>query len=790
VSSPGRPGPDPARSVPTSTYRFQLGPDLDFAAAAELTGYLADLGVGALYASPVLAAAPGSTHGYDVVDPTRASPALGGDDGFARLADRLHQAGLGLVVDIVPNHEGIAVPQANPAWWDVLEYGPESEYAKFFDIDWSRPPIMVPVLADADAVNDLQLKDGQLAYYDQRFPIAPGTDGGTPQEVHERQHYRLTDWRRANTELNYRRFFDITTLAAVRVEDPEVFQATHATVLRWVSDGLVSGLRVDHPDGLADPGGYLRRLAAEAPSAWLVVEKILGPDEAMPPPDRWPVDGTTGYDLLRLVCGLFVDPDGEPGLTDLATAEYGPQDLAQLEYEGKRWIAERILRAEVRRIAALAPKPGSTDEGSTDEGSTEQAVIELLASFAVYRSYLADGEAEPLHAAAAQATRRAPDQADAIDAMVAAMIADPGGELAERVQQTAAMVMAKGVEDTVFYRYNRFVALNEVGGSPDRFGVTPDEFHRRAGALAVGPHAATMTTLSTHDTKRSEDVRARLAVLSEVPAEFAAAVSRWSARARLPEPTLNLLAWQSLVGAWPISPDRLRGYLEKASREAKLATSWTEPNPEFDQAVAAWPQAVLASAGLIADVEGFVRWIRPAGWVNALGQKLVQLTMPGVPDLYQGSELWDLSLVDPDNRRPVDFAHRRELLARIDAGWLPSVDDSGAAKLLVVARALRLRRDRPELFDGYRPLTADGPAARHALAFQRGSGRLVTVATRLPLTLSRSRGWRDTTLKLPGIPGGVPWVDALTGRSIPAGVVPLDSLLHRYPVALLVRGDQ
>jgi (1->4)-alpha-D-glucan 1-alpha-D-glucosylmutase len=775
--------------VPGSTYRVQLGPDLDFAAAAELTGYLADLGVGALYASPVLAATPGSTHGYDVVDPTRASPALGGDDGFARLSERLRQAGLGLVLDIVPNHEGIAEPQANPAWWDVLEHGPESKYAKFFDIDWSRPPIMVPVLADDSATSDLQIVDGQLAYYDQRFPIAAGTGGGTPQQVHERQHYRLTNWRRANAELNYRRFFDITTLAAVRVEDPEVFRATHATVLRWVADGLVTGLRVDHPDGLADPGAYLRRLAGDAPSAWLVVEKILGPDEVLPPPARWPVDGTTGYEVLRLVCGLFVDPDGEAALTALATAECGPQDLAEMKYQAKRWIAENILRAEVRRIAEVA-QAGARDLPTRNPAAIEQAVIELLASFEVYRSYLADGEPGPLHDAAADAARRTPDQAPVIDALVAAMTGEPGGELAERVQQTAAMVMAKGVEDTVFYRYNRFVALNEVGGDPGRFGVPAAEFHRRSVALAEGPHAATMTTLSTHDTKRSEDVRARLAVLSEIPDEFAGAVRRWSARARLPEPTLNLLAWQSLAGAWPISPERLRGYLEKASREAKLVTSWTEPNEEFDRAVAAWPKTVLADGGLIADVEGFVRLIRPAGWVNALGQKLVQLTMPGQPDLYQGSELWDLSLVDPDNRRPVDFAHRRELLARIDAGWQPPIDDSGAAKLLVVARALRLRRARPELFQGYRPLAADGPAAQHVLAFQRGNGHLVTVATRLPLTLGRSRGWRDTTLKLPGIPGGVPWIDALTGRTVPAGAVALDALLSRYPVALLVRGEQ
>jgi (1->4)-alpha-D-glucan 1-alpha-D-glucosylmutase len=370
-------------TTPSSTYRVQLGPDLDFAAAADLTGYLADLGVGALYASPVLAAAPGSTHGYDVVDPTRASPALGGDEGFTSLAGRLRRAGLGLVVDIVPNHEGIAVPQANPAWWDVLEHGANSSHARYFDIDWTRPPIMVPVLADDAAVADIKIVDGQLAYYDQRFPIAPGTGQGSPQQVHERQHYRLVSWRRANTELNYRRFFDITTLAAVRVEDLEVFDVTHALILGWVREGQVTGLRVDHPDGLADPGRYLRRLASAAPQAWRVVEKILGPDEAMPPPGRWPVAGTTGYDTLRLVCGLFVDPAGEGPLTALATAEYGPQDLGEMERDAKRWIAEHVLRAEVRRIAAVAARDLPFGSGRAD---LEPAVIELLASFAVYRS--------------------------------------------------------------------------------------------------------------------------------------------------------------------------------------------------------------------------------------------------------------------------------------------------------------------------------------------------------------------------------------------------------------------
>ena len=770
-------------TAPASTYRVQLGPGLTFSGAAELIPYLRDLGVGAMYTSPVLAAVPGSTHGYDVVDPTRLNPGLGGDRGFADLACRLREAGLGLVIDIVPNHMGVALPAANPTWWDVLGLGRASPFARFYDIDWDRAPIMVPVLADAAAVADLAIIDGQLAYHDLRFPLAPGTEGGTPQQVHERQHYRLTDWHRADSELNYRRFFEVTTLAAVRVEDPVVFRATHERVLRCVADGLVTGLRVDHPDGLADPGAYFRRLAAAAPSAWLVVEKILGANERLPA--LWPVAGTTGYDALRLVSGLFVDTGGEPAVTAFAAAECGPQDLRQMEHDAKQWVAEHILLAEVRRIARAARR--CLPAGQSEPGQIEPAVAELLASFSVYRSYLADDEADALQTAAAEASRRAPGLAATIGALARQMTADPVGELAERVQQTAAMVMAKGVEDTVFYRYNRFIALNEVGGDPGRFGVTPEEFHWRVGDVAAGDHPRSMTALSTHDTKRSEDVRARLAVLSELPDEFAAAVRRWSARARLPEPTLNLLAWQSLVGAWPISQERLVRYLEKASREAKIATSWTEPNAEFDAAVAAWPKIVLTDGELAADVEAFVTQVRDAGWSNALGQKLVQLAMPGVPDLYQGSELWDLFLVDPDNRRPVDFDRRRDLLTRIDGGWLPGLDDSGAAKLLIVTRALRLRRDRPELFGGsYEPLPAQGPAADHLFAFARGGGHLVAVATRLPVTLQRAGGWRGTTL--PTGPG--PWTDVLTGQPVPSGWVAAEDLLQRYPVALLVRGDQ
>lgn len=764
-------------SVPTSTYRLQLGGGMTFDDAAEVADYLAALGAGALYSSPVLAATPGSPHGYDVADPTRASPALGGEEGRGRLAARLRVLGLGLVLDIVPNHVGVAVPEANPWWWDVLTHGRSSRYARYFDIDWAAGPILLPVL-DADeagALEQLRVVDGRLRYHEHAFPLAPGTETGTPAEVHERQHYRLVSWRRATAELTYRRFFDIATLAALRVEDPDVFADASAEVLRWVSAGEVSGLRVDHPDGLAEPGGYLRRLRAAGPGMWLLVEKILGVGESLPV--SWPADGTTGYDALREVCGLFVDPAAEGLLTQFAAERTGSTArLHHLERQCKRMVAQTILVAEVRRIAKLLPEVPAE--------RAEAAVAEILSAFPVYRSYLPEGRAALDVALSAARTAR-PDLIDVIDVIGSASLREQHGDLATRIQQTSPMVMAKGVEDTAFYRWNRFVALNEVGGDPARFGVLPREFHAAAAAREAG-WPATMTALSTHDTKRSEDVRARLAVLAELPAHWVAAVRGWMARAPLPEPSLELLAWQSLVGAWPIDAARMREYLTKAAKEAKLVTSHVDPVPEVDEAIAAWPEAVLGDAELTAEVAAFVERICEPGWSNSLGQKLLQLAGPGVPDVYQGTELFEYSLVDPDNRRPVDFVARRELLARIDEGRLPPVDATGAAKLLVTAQVLRLRRDEPGLFRGYRPVAAEGPAAEHVVAFRR-SPRLVAVATRLPVGLAARGGWADTVLPLPPVVDGG-WTEALTGRSVTTGMPRLADLLARFPVALLRRG--
>lgn len=753
--------------TPASTYRLQFSASLTLVDAAAVVPYLASLGVGAVYASPLLAAMPGSEHGYDVADPTRVSEVIGGESGRRALVAAVREHGLGLVVDIVPNHLGVADPQANPAWWDVLRHGPPSHFARWFDItSW---PLRLPVLADSsDALADLRLDGGVLRYYDHAFPLAPGTGSGNPQQVHEAQHYRLVSWR---ANVGYRRFFAVSDLAAVRVEDPEVFDATHGEVLRWVAEGEVDGLRIDHPDGLTDPAGYLQRLGEHAPDTWIVVEKILEPGEKLPP--SWPVAGTTGYDALAEVDGMLIDPAGETKFTALDTELTGVQtDWAQLVHDCKHDVATGMLGSELHRLAALAPaRPDVCD-----------ALAEVLACFPVYRSYLPDYGIEYLDQALAAAQHQRPDLALTLAAL-SPQLRDPSDELAVRFQQTSGAVMAKGVEDTAYYRWTRFIALNEVGGDPDHFGLDLDAFHA---ALAHREQLAPqgMTTLSTHDTKRSADVRARLAVLAELPDWWAGAVRGLTklseaAGAPVPDPALGHLLWQTLVGAWPLPPDRLHAFLEKAMREARTRTTWTDPDEHFEAAMHAVADAALDDWGLRSAVATVADRIIAPGRSNSLSAVLVQLAMPGVPDTYQGGELWDLSLVDPDNRRPVDFTARADLLARIDRGWLPDIDDSGAAKLLVVSRVLRARRDHPERFTGYTPLRGAGAAASHAVAFARNE--IVAVATRLPIGLADRGGWGETALPLPE--GS--WTDAFTGFSV-RGDVPLAELLGRYPVALLL----
>jgi (1->4)-alpha-D-glucan 1-alpha-D-glucosylmutase len=752
---------------PTATYRVQVRPEFPLKSTAELADYLADLGVSHLYTAPLLAATPGSEHGYDVVDHSRVNPEIGGEDGRRELSAALRAAGLGLVVDIVPNHAGVAVPAANPAWWDVLKRGRDSPFADWFDIDWSRGRLLIPVLADEpDALDKLTVSGDELHYFDKRYPIAVGTGGGTPQEVHDRQHYELVNWTRGDAELNYRRFFAIVDLAGLRVEDPEVFEATHAEILRWYREGSVQGIRVDHPDGLRDPGEYMRRLHDAAPDAWLVVEKILEPEEDLPP---WPVAGTTGYDTLAEICGVFVDATTEAFFDTLDHHLTGGETSWQdLVHQTKYHVATTLLDAELARLSRLVP----------EVDAAPRALAELAACFPVYRSYLPFGSRH-LAKARAEAGRRRPALIPALDQLTG-RLRNASDELAVRFQQYTGAVMAKGVEDTAFYRWTRFTARNEVGNDPSKFGVSPDEFHEAA-AERQRRWPAGMTTLSTHDTKRSEDVRARLAVLSELPGDWTEVVRRWVRIAPLPDPSLAHLIWQAAVGAWPISRERLQAYALKAAREAGVATTWQHPNERFESALRAMVDPVYDDPALHREVADFAASITPPGWSNSLGQKLVQLTMPGVPDTYQGTELWDYSLVDPDNRRPVDFGVRRELLGRIDEGWQPPIDHSGAAKLLVTSRTLRLRRRRPELFTEYRPVFADGMVADHVLAFDRGG--VVVVATRLPVGLSRHGGWFDTTLSL----DGHSWTEVFTNSSYGGSRLAVADVLHRYPVALLVK---
>ena len=747
-------------TIPSSTYRLQINRRFTLDDAARLIGYLSELGVGAVYLSPILQSTMGSDHGYDTTDPSSVDHDRGGEPGLTQLLTSARLGGLGVIIDIVPNHLGIEHPIENPAWWDVLRLGQDSPYASWFDIDWSRGRIMVPVLGDDP---QLSVVDGELRYFEHRFPLAPGSwsEGEDATAVHDRQHYELIHHSRGNQELNYRRFFAITTLAGVRAEDPEVFAATHALIRSWCDDG-VTGLRIDHPDGLRDPLDYLDRLRSFAAQQWITVEKILEPGEELPA--SWPVAGTTGYDAMREVNGVFIDHDHERDFTLLYQRLTGDQRMISDHIEaGKRMAVEVLLPAEVRRMAALAP----------DVPEAAAALAEVAIAFDVYRSYLPEGVAD-LDRAIATAKQRRPELAAVID-QLSPRLHDQCDDLALRMQQLSGAAMAKGVEDTAYYRYSRFIALNEVGGDPGEFGIPLHDFH----ALQVARQdqlPASMTSLSTHDTKRGEDVRARLAVLSEIPEPWADFVELFLSMTAIPNRLFGYFVAQTLAGVGPIEPARLHAYAEKAMREASDGTTWTAPDAAFEKAVhdavdAAYEEPQIRTAW--DQMDGLVT---APGRSNSLGQKLVQLTMPGVPDVYQGTELWDDSLVDPDNRRPVDFARRIQLLEDLGDGP-PSIDETGAAKLWITRQALRLRRARPDSFNGYRPVVASGAADDHLIGFDRGGA--MTLATRLPIRLAASGGWRDTSVELPGS-----YVDVLTGRRW-SETVAVDDLLGAYPVALL-----
>ncbi len=760
----GRPDP------PTSTYRLQIRAGFDLAAATATLDYLRALGAGAVYCSPLLQSAHGSDHGYDVVDHSRVDEQRGGAHRFAELVAAAHQRGLKVVVDIVPNHMGVADAAQNAAWWDLLRLGQESEYAPWFDVDWSSGRILLPVLGDdVDPATELRVEADALRYYEHAFPLAPDTDVTAPiADVLAAQHYELASYRAADTRQNYRRFFAVTDLAGLRIEDRAVFEATHREIRRWVDELGIDGIRVDHPDGLRDPDGYTRWLRELAPDAWITVEKITEPGESLPA--HWPVDGMTGYDALAEVTNIFVDPAGAAALTALQHEFGDSRSWAQHMADGKHLVATTILRAEVLRMARLVP----------DVPHAADALTELAVQLPVYRTYLPVGS-EYLQQAVRAVAEQRPDLTETVTALLP-RLTDPADELGARFPQLSGAVMAKGVEDTAYYRYTRLTSLTEVGGDPARFGGTLEDFHAAMRVrLADAPRG--MTTLSTHDTKRGEDVRAVIDVLAELPDEWATALRILQFVAPIPNGDLANLVWQAFVGTSrpePIARERMHDYVEKAMREAADGTGWRDPVDSFESVVHDAVDAGYDDAGLRDVLRSITDQVLPYGLSNALSQKLVQLTMPGVPDVYQGTEVWEDSLVDPDNRRPVDFAAHERLLATLDeAGIPPPVNTSGEAKLWVTTRALRARRDRPELFGDYREVRGTGIAGDHLIGFDRGGA--ITLATRLPLGLAVAGGWRDTTVSLPE----EEYVDALTGRAA-RGITRVGDLLDTYPVALLL----
>ncbi len=735
---------------PLSTYRVQLRPEFGFDEAAEIAGYLADLGISHLYSSPYLQAARGSTHGYDVIDPTRVNEELGGEEGHARLCAALGEAGLGQVLDVVPNHMAIT-ERSNTWWWDVLENGPSSRYASYFDVDWDPPQarlrntVLLPILGDHYGrvleAGEMKLvrRDGkfEIHYHEHRMPVAPSSldtllagaarrcgspdlafiadsygqlplstatdresvarrhrdkevlagqlarlceekpgvaaavdavveewnaDPDRLDELLQRQNYRPALWRTAGQELDYRRFFDVHTLIGLRTEDEAVLADTHSLIFRWLQEGVLDGVRIDHPDGLRDPKQYFDRLRATAPEAWIVVEKILEPGE--PLRESWPVDGTTGYDFLNLAGGLFVDRASERALTDLYTEMTGESpEWAELVREKKLLVLGDLLASDVNRLAEVFLQVCERHRRHRDYTRFElrQAIREAVACFPVYRTYVRAeaGEVSPeapedireveaaIEAAKAHRSDLPPDLFDFFRDLLllrAGDIADVESELVMRFQQLTGPAMAKGVEDTAFYNYHRLVSLNEVGGSPGAFGISVEELHEAcAGNQRRWP--AAMLATSTHDTKRSEDVRARISLLSEIPERWGEAVRRWfdhnekHLRGGSPDRNAQYLLYQTLVGAWPISVERVQAYMEKAAREAKSQTSWTRVNAEYEEALAGFIQDILEDRDFVADLEGFVAPLVEPGRISSLAQTLLKLTSPGSPDFYQGTEL-------------------------------------------------------------------------------------------------------------------------------------------------------
>jgi (1->4)-alpha-D-glucan 1-alpha-D-glucosylmutase len=939
--------------IPLSTYRLQFNSGFTFRDARAIAGYLHDLGVSDCYASSYLKAVPGSVHGYDVADATRLNPEIGTEQDHAAWIEAMHDRGMGHVLDLVPNHMGIA-KSANPWWLDVLENGASSRFAHFFDIEWHpvkhelADKVLIPILGDqyGEVLERQELKltygDGAffVRYYDDTLPIAPDTyavvfegeletwqaehRGGDADELlsiltasrnlparsdrsaeaiavrarekeivkqrlatlagrspevralidrsierlngeagHPRsfdaldrllnaQSYRLAHWRVASEEINYRRFFDVNQLAALRVEDPAVFDEVHRFVFDLVERGAVTGLRIDHVDGLFDPRDYLRRLQARARGAgerfFVVVEKILGQGEQLA--SDWPVNGTTGYEFAATVNNLFVDARNERALDDIYR-RFARERIrfADLAYRSKKQVLHETMSGDINSLGHQLNRFSERNRHFRDFTlySLISTLKEVIACFPVYRTYvtasdpISDHDRRYITEAIQCAKRRAPGVTSLVFEFIKTLLlkqtraatpeeCDERERFIGKFQQLTSPVAAKGIEDTAFYLHNRLISLNEVGADPTQFGLEPDAVHAwMADRQARWPHALSAT--STHDTKRGEDVRARLNVLSEVPYAWKQAVTRWRALNRrfkkdvkgvtAPDPNEEYLIYQTLLGAWPFEHDdetrrrfveRIVAYTTKALREAKAHTSWLSPDEDYERAVHGFVAAILERGRtnpFLQAFEPFQARVAQLGIYNSLSQLAIKITAPGVPDFYQGSEFWDLNLVDPDNRRRVDYDARRRVLAGLQpcsgrAAPPGTIDDlvagrhDGRVKMYVMNRALAARamlRDAYEAGD-YTPLTAAGERHECVFAFARG-GRAITCVPRLVATLTPdgtpplgAAVWADTRLELPEPLRGRTYRDAFTGATIAADdSLALAEVLARFPVALLVPDD-
>jgi malto-oligosyltrehalose synthase len=837
-----------------STYRLQLN-GLGFAGACEAVPFLADLGVETLYVSPITQARQGSTHGYDVVDHAAIDASLGGRAGYDDLLDTLGRNDMRLLIDIVPNHMAASVE--NPMYADVLRLGRRSRYAPVFDIAWEAAdnavvlPILdspLPAALDSGRIRLLRHRAGlgyELGYDDLRLPLDPADDEDLAADLVDssdvkepgarrqlelllsHQHYRLVDWRSAAHTVNYRRFFDINDLIGVRQEDPEVFELTHRMVLELAADERVAGLRVDHIDGLRDPAAYLARLREALDRASgdtearpvLLVEKILEPDEELA---AWPVEGTTGYEFAALVTGLFIDAGGaEAAAASLATATGDTRSFRMRGVDAKRRMIDMLFPARVGYVSQRITRAVPQTVTRPNPADISVAVQELCAQLDVYRTYRRPGERlsvadrRRLEEAAA-AARRELDERELIALDQALLVLRGstdwgaiGWEAVAAWQQLTPAVTAKGVEDTALYCPGTLLAAADVGTQPDRPAVTVEEFHARM-RLRAETSRYGLSTLSTHDTKRSHDVRCRLAVLSEIPDRWDATVAvldAWAA-ARAggigPDAADRRFLYESLVGAWPVGGHasdnflhRVQEHVVKAAREAKRHSSWLAPDADYESAIQKFAADLLDDDAARATLEAVVASVEPAGVTNSLASVLLRATAPGVPDIYQSDDSWLLAFVDPDNRRPLDLEHHRRLLAAGGVGDLAGWRD-GRVKQALIAAALRLRREEPELFaEGrYLPLTATGRASRHVLTFARGtdSATVIVVVPRLAWTLAGDGRfpvgpdvWGDTSIQLLSL-GGETFVDVLTGSEFAdhGSLAPVGDLLSRLPVALLV----